>query len=48
LTFPPTVTNATGTAEFAVVGEGNTIRYKIDTNNIYKVTDVDVAVSRGG
>jgi hypothetical protein len=48
LTFPPTVTNATGTAEFAVVGDGNTIRYKIDTNNIYKVTDVDVAAPSGG
>jgi hypothetical protein len=40
LTFPLTVTNATGTAEFTVVGDGNTMRYKIDTNNIDKVTDV--------
>ena len=48
LTFPPTVTNATGTAEFAVVGDGNTIRYKIDANNIDKVTDVYVAASSGG
>jgi CHRD domain len=48
LTFPPTATNATGTAEFAVVGDGNTIRYKIDTNNIDRVTDVYVAASSGG
>lgn len=48
LTFPPTVTNATGNAEFAVVGDGNTMRYKIDTNNIDKVTDVHVAASTGG
>ena len=48
LTFPPTVTNATGTAEFTVVGDGNTMRYKIDTNNIDKVTDVYVAASSGG
>jgi hypothetical protein len=48
LTFPPIVTNATGTAEFAVVGDGNTIRYKIDANNIDKVTDVYVAASSGG
>jgi hypothetical protein len=48
LTFPPTVTNATGTAEFTVVGDGNTMRYEIDTNNIDKVTDVYVAASSGG
>jgi CHRD domain-containing protein len=48
LTFPPTVTNATGTAEFTVVGDGNTMRYNIDTNNIDKVTDVYVAASSGG
>ena len=48
LSFPPTVTNATGTAEFTVVGDGNTMRYKIDTNNIDKVTDVYVAASSGG
>jgi len=34
--------------EFAVVGDGNTMRYKIDTNNIDKVTDVYVAASSGG
>jgi hypothetical protein len=48
LTFPPTVTNASGTAEFTVVGDGNTIRYKIDANNIDKVNDVFVAASSGG
>jgi CHRD domain len=48
LTFPPTVTNATGTGEFTVVGDGNTMRYKIDTNNIDKVTDVYLAASSGG
>jgi hypothetical protein len=48
LTFPPTVTNATGTAEFTVVGDGNTMRYKIDTNNIDKVNDVYVSASSGG
>ena len=48
LTFPPTVTNATGTADFTVVGDGNTMRYKIDANNIDKVTDVFVAASSGG
>jgi hypothetical protein len=48
LTSPPTVTNATGTAEFTVVGDGNTMRYKIDTKNIDKVTDVYVAASSGG
>ena len=48
LTFPPTVTNATGTAEFTVVGDGNTMRYKIDASNIDKVTDVYVAASSGG
>jgi CHRD domain len=48
LTFPPTVTNATGTGEFTVVGDGNTMRYIIDANNIDKVTDVFVAASSGG
>ena len=48
LTFPPTVTNATGSGEFTVVGDGNTMRYKIDANNIDKVTDVFVAASSGG
>lgn len=48
LTFPPTVTNATGTGEFTVVGDGNTLLYKVDANNIDKVTDVFVAASSGG
>ena len=48
LTFPPTVTNATGTGEFTVVGDGNTMQYTIDANNIDKVTDVFVAASSGG
>ena len=48
LTFPPTVTNATGTGEFTVAGDGNTMRYTIDANNIDKVTDVFVAASSGG
>ena len=48
LTFPPTVTNATGTGEFTVVGDGNTMQYTIDANNIDKVTDVFVAESSGG
>jgi CHRD domain len=48
LTFPPTVTNATGTAQFTVVGDGSTMRYKIDANNIDKVTDVFLAASSGG
>jgi CHRD domain len=48
LTFPPSVTNATGSAEFTVVGDGNTMRYKIDANNIDKVNDVYVAASSGG
>jgi len=48
LTFPPTVTNATGTAEFSVVGDGNTMKYKIDANNIDKVNNVYVAASSGG
>ena len=48
LTFPPTVTNAMGTAEFSVVGDGNTMKYKIDANNIDKVNDVYVAASSGG
>ena len=48
LTFPPTATNATGTGEFTVVGDGNTMQYTIDANNIDKVTDVFVAASSGG
>ena len=48
LTFPPTVTNATGTGEFTVAGDGNTMRYTIDANNIDKVTDVFVAAFSGG
>ena len=48
LTFPPTVTNATGTGEFTVGGDGNTMQYTIDANNIDKVTDVFVAASSGG
>ena len=48
LTFPPTVTNATGTGEFTVAGDGDTMRYTIDANNIDKVTDVFVAASSGG
>ena len=48
LAFPPVVTNATGTGEFTVVGDGNTMRYIIDANNIDKVTDVFVAASSGG
>ena len=48
LTFPPTVTNATGTGEFTVVGDGNTMRYTIDANDIDKATDVFVAASSGG
>jgi hypothetical protein len=45
--FPPIVTNATGSGEFAVVGDGNTMRYSIDAD-IDKVTDVFVAASSGG
>lgn len=48
LAFPPVVTNATGTGEFTVVGDGNTMRYIIDAKNIDKVTDVFVAASSGG
>lgn len=48
LAFPPVVTNATGTGEFTVVGDGNTMRYTIDAKNIDKVTDVFVAASSGG
>jgi hypothetical protein len=48
LTSPPTVTNATGTGEFTLVGDGNTMQYTIDANNIDKVTDVFVAASSGG
>ena len=48
LTFPPTVTNATGTGKFTVVGDGDTMRYTIDANNIDKVTDVFVTASSGG
>ena len=46
--LPPITTNATGSAEFAVVGDGNTMTYKIDADNIDKVTDVFVAASSGG
>lgn len=48
LAFPPVVTNATGTGEFTVVGDGNTMKYIIDAKNIDKVTDVFVAASSGG
>ena len=48
LNIPPTVTNATGTGEFTVVGDGNTMQYTIDANNIDKVTDVFVSASSGG
>jgi len=48
LASPPVVTNATGTGEFTVVGDGNTMKYVIDANNIDKVTDVYVAASSGG
>jgi len=48
LAFPPVVTNATGTGEFTVVGDGNTMKYTIDAKNIDKVTDVFVAASSGG
>lgn len=48
LTFPPTVTNATGGGQFTVVGDGNTMRYSIDADNIDKVTDVFIAASSGG
>ena len=48
LAFPPIVTNATGTGEFTVVGDGNTMLYSIDAENIDKVTDVFVAASSGG
>ena len=44
----PITTNATGSAEFAVVGDGNTMTYKIDADNIDKVTDVFVAASSCG
>ena len=46
--LPPVTTNATGSAEFAVFGDGNTMTYKIDADNIDKVTDVFVAASSGG
>lgn len=45
---PPVTTNATGSAEFAVVGDGNTMTYKIDADNIDKVRDVFVSASSGG
>jgi hypothetical protein len=48
LASPPVVTNATGTGEFTVVGDGNTMKYIIDAKNIDKVTDVYVAASSGG
>lgn len=44
----PVTTNATGSAEFLVIGDGNTMRYKIDADNIDKVTDVYLAASSGG
>ena len=44
----PVTTNATGNAEFLVIGDGNTMRYKIDADNIDKVTDVYLAASSGG
>lgn len=44
----PVTTNATGSAEFAVIGDGNTMTYKIDADKIDKVTDVFVAASSGG
>lgn len=46
--LPPVTTNAAGSAEFAVVGDGNMMTYKIDADNIDKVTDVFVAASSGG
>jgi hypothetical protein len=46
--LPPVTTNSTGSAEFAIVGDGNTMTYKIDAENIDKVTDVFVAASSGG
>jgi hypothetical protein len=48
LAFPPIVTNATGSGEFTVVGDGNTLLYNINADNIDKVTDVFVAASSGG
>jgi hypothetical protein len=44
----PVTTNATGSAEFVVIGDGNTMRYRIDADNIDKVTDVFLAASSGG
>ena len=44
----PVTTNATGSAELVVIGDGNTMRYKIDADNIDKVTDVYLAASSGG
>lgn len=44
----PVTTNATGSAEFVVIGDGNTMRYKINADNIDKVTDVYLAASSGG
>jgi hypothetical protein len=44
----PVTTNATGSAELMVVGDGNTMRYKIDADSIDKVTDVYLAASTGG
>jgi hypothetical protein len=48
LAFPPIVTNATGSGEFTVVGDGNIFLYNINADNIDKVTDVFVAASSGG
>ena len=44
----PVTTNATGNAELTVIGDGNTMRYKIDADNIDKVSDVFIAASSGG
>jgi hypothetical protein len=46
--FPRIVTNATGSAQFAVVGNGNTMQYSIDADKIDNVTDVFIAASSGG
>ncbi|HZD35148.1 MAG TPA: CHRD domain-containing protein [Nitrososphaeraceae archaeon] len=45
---PPVTTNATGTAEFTVVGDGKTVQYGIDAENIDQVTDAYLAYSTGG
>jgi hypothetical protein len=46
--FPPVATNATGSANFTLLGDGNTMSYKIDADKIDNVTDVFVAASSGG